>query len=152
MAIASNGSTHKDLASGSRFPFLRGNDAQTQEAKNEKSLSPVEKEWKQRIYERLLEVMDLSLIATIPEQQAREQISEIASRLMNEASATLSIEQRQRVTKTIEDEVMGLGPLEPLLSEEAFFLRPIRRIAFSISNCIRKLGSRAAMLGSSAFV
>jgi pilus assembly protein CpaF len=38
-------------------------------------------------------------------------------RLMNEESVTLSLEQRQVVIRTIEDEVMGLGPLEPLLAD-----------------------------------
>jgi len=83
------------------------------------ALSAVEKEWKTRIYQRLLEVMDLSLIATLPEAQAREQIREISTRLMNEESATLSREQRKRLTRNIEDEVMGLGPLEPLLADSS---------------------------------
>jgi pilus assembly protein CpaF len=70
-----------------------------------------------RAYKKLLEVMDLSLISTIPEDQARSQITEIATRILNEESATLSQEQRRRVIRTIEDEVMGLGPLEPLLAD-----------------------------------
>jgi len=81
------------------------------------TLDARESEWKMRTYQKLLEVMDLSLISTIPESQARAQISEIAARIMNEDSATLSQEQRRRVIKTIEDEVMGLGPLEPLLAD-----------------------------------
>jgi len=81
------------------------------------TLDARESEWKMRTYQKLLEVMDLSLISSIPESQARAQISEIAARIMNEDSATLSQEQRRRVIKTIEDEVMGLGPLEPLLAD-----------------------------------
>lgn len=82
-----------------------------------RTLTPQEAEWKMRIYQKLLEIMDLSLIGTIPEEQARSQIREIAMRLMNEESVTLSLEQRQLVIRTIEDEVMGLGPLEPLLAD-----------------------------------
>jgi pilus assembly protein CpaF len=82
-----------------------------------RSLSPLELEWKMRIYQKLLEIMDLSLIGTLPEDAARAQIREIAMRLMNEESAPLNLEQRQSVIKTIEDEVMGLGPLEPLLAD-----------------------------------
>jgi len=80
-------------------------------------LNPQETEWKNRIYQKLLEVMDLSLISTIPEQDARNQIRELSTRLMNEESATLSMDQRRQVIKRIEDEVMGLGPLEPLLAD-----------------------------------
>jgi pilus assembly protein CpaF len=36
---------------------------------------------------------------------------------MNDESVTLNLEQRQQVIRTIEDEVMGLGPLEPLLAD-----------------------------------
>jgi pilus assembly protein CpaF len=82
-----------------------------------RTLDARESEWKMRTYQKLLEVMDLSLIGTIPEDQARAQIAEIATRIMNEDSATLSQEQRKRVIRTIEDEVMGLGPLEPLLAD-----------------------------------
>jgi len=81
------------------------------------SLTPLENEWKMQTYQKLLEVMDLSLIGTIPAQQARTQIREIATRLLNDSSATLNLEQRRRVIRSIEDEVMGLGPLEPLLAD-----------------------------------
>ena len=113
-----NGNDAEHAATGtSRFPFRRAKTSKNQEGAESLSLNPMEKEWKIRIYERLLEVMDLSLIAGIPEEQARAQIREISTRLMSEDSATLSLEQRQRVVKTIEDEVMGLGPLEPLLAD-----------------------------------
>lgn len=81
------------------------------------SLSPLENEWKMRTYSKLLDVMDLSLIGTITADQARQQIREIATRLLNDDSATLNMEQRKRVIRSIEDEVMGLGPLEPLLAD-----------------------------------
>ncbi len=82
-----------------------------------RSLTPQESTWKMKIYQRLLETMDLSLIGSLAEGDARAQIREITMRLMNEESVTLSLEQRQVVIRTIEDEVMGLGPLEPLLAD-----------------------------------
>jgi pilus assembly protein CpaF len=81
------------------------------------TLTPLENEWKMQTYRKLLEVMDLSLIGTIPPDQARTQIRAIATRLLNDDSATLNLEQRKRVIRSIEDEVMGLGPLEPLLAD-----------------------------------
>jgi pilus assembly protein CpaF len=80
-------------------------------------LSPLEREWKQRIYERLLKVLDLSLLGSLDEAVARNQIREITTRLLLEESAPLSLAQRQFVTRRIEDEVMGHGPLEPLLAD-----------------------------------
>jgi pilus assembly protein CpaF len=81
------------------------------------ALSPLEKEWKLRIHERLLKIMDLSLISTIDEALAREQIRDTGRRLLEEESAPLNVEQRRRVIKHIENEVMGLGPLESLLAD-----------------------------------
>jgi pilus assembly protein CpaF len=82
-------------------------------------LTPVENEWKIRIYSRLLDVMDLSLIGTLEDGQARQQIRDLSARLLTEESATLSADQRQQVIRTIENEVMGMGPLEPLLADKS---------------------------------
>ncbi len=82
-----------------------------------KPLSTLEIEWKERIHSRLLEVMDLSLIGTLEDAQAREQIKEISQRLLVEEAAPLNVEQRKRVVQRVEDEVLGLGPLEPLLQD-----------------------------------
>jgi pilus assembly protein CpaF len=82
-----------------------------------RQLSPIEREWKQRIYDRLLKVLDLSLLGSMEETAARHQIREITARLLLEESAPLSLAQRQFVTRRIEDEVMGYGPLEPLLAD-----------------------------------
>jgi pilus assembly protein CpaF len=87
------------------------------EAEQARQLSPTEREWKQRIYERLLKVLDLSLLGSLEEVAARAQIREITNRLLLEESAPLSLAQRQFVTRRIEDEVMGHGPLEPLLAD-----------------------------------
>ena len=80
-------------------------------------LTQVETEWKRQIHDKLLEVMDLSLIGTVAEERARTEIREIVQRLFAEQSAPLSLEQRRRIVQEIENEVMGLGPLEPLLSD-----------------------------------
>ena len=98
-------------------PPVNSLDSKAPEESARRTLDERENEWKMRTYQKLLEVMDLALISTIPEEHARSQITEIATRILNEDSATLSQEQRRRVIRTIEDEVMGLGPLEPLLAD-----------------------------------
>jgi pilus assembly protein CpaF len=82
-----------------------------------RTLTTMEKEWKHEIYQRLLEVIDLSLLGTMAENQARVQIREICARLLAEAAAPLNVDQRRFVIQHIEDEVLGLGPLEPLLQD-----------------------------------
>jgi pilus assembly protein CpaF len=82
-----------------------------------RSLAPLELEWKQRIHDKLLQVLDLSLLSSVDETQARSQIREISMRLINEAAAPLSLGQRQFIVRRIEDEVLGHGPLEQLLAD-----------------------------------
>ncbi|MGI9258272.1 MAG: CpaF family protein [Gammaproteobacteria bacterium] len=79
------------------------------------ALTKLESEWKEIIHSKLLTVMDLSLIGNMDGGEARKQIREITQKLMDDESAPLSTEQRNRVIKRIEDEVLGLGPLELLL-------------------------------------
>ncbi len=88
------------------------------EATAPSALSRLEKEWKLRVHDRLLKIMDLSLIVTIDEAIAREQIRETGRRLLEDESAPLNLDQRRRVLQHIEDEVMGLGPLESLLADK----------------------------------
>ncbi len=80
-------------------------------------LSPAENECKQKIYQELLKVMDLSLIDSLEEKEARKQINEICRRLMEKQNLPFSLSSRERMVKQIEDEIMGLGPLEPLLAD-----------------------------------
>ncbi len=84
---------------------------------SEPDASPLEAEWKQMILPRVLGTLDLSMIGTVEEKRTRAQIRDIANRLINEEAAPLSLIQRRHVVRQIEDEVMGLGPLEPLLAD-----------------------------------
>ena len=82
-----------------------------------RTLTPLELEWKHRIYDRLLEVIDLSMLATLDNRQARAQIVEVTQKLFVDQAAPLGLAQRQLLARCIEDEVLGLGPIEPLLSD-----------------------------------
>jgi pilus assembly protein CpaF len=98
--------------------FNKGRDeTAVDDADRTRPLTAQESEWKQLINERLLTVLDLSLIDTVESDKARKEIREISERLLSEESAPLSRRQRQLIVSRIEDEVMGLGPLEPLLAD-----------------------------------
>ena len=77
----------------------------------------LEFEWTRQIHEKLLNLLDLSLVVSMPERAARTQIREAATKLHDQASAPLSASSRQRVIRGIENEVLGLGPLEALLED-----------------------------------
>ena len=82
-----------------------------------KSLSSVEQEWKTKIREVLLEMIDLSLIDSLGKDQAAEQIQEICLRIAEQENAPLNMSQRMNIIKSIRDDVLGLGPLEDLLKD-----------------------------------
>jgi pilus assembly protein CpaF len=82
-----------------------------------RTLSPLEQEWKRRIYDKLLEIADLTMLAALDKHKGRAQIREITQRLFTEMGAPLALPQRQLLARRIEDEVLGLGPLEPLLND-----------------------------------
>jgi pilus assembly protein CpaF len=101
----------------SKVEAMQQSAAPSEEAANE-VISDTELEWKQRINDKLLQILDLSLIETVGEEKARVEIRETVNRLLAEEQAPLSLRQRQAVVKQIEDDVMGLGPLEPLLADK----------------------------------
>lgn len=77
----------------------------------------LENEWTQKIHEQLLNILDLSLVVNMPERSARSQIREAATKQLDISAAPLSAQSRQRVIRGIENEVLGLGPLESLLAD-----------------------------------
>ncbi|MHC5198381.1 CpaF family protein [Pseudomonas frederiksbergensis] len=82
-------------------------------------VTPVEAEWREKIYQQLLKVMDLSLLDALEQAEATRQIRDICQRLLDEHSAPVSTTSRQLIIKQITDEVLGLGPLEPLLADHS---------------------------------
>lgn len=78
-----------------------------------------EQEWTYRIHDKLLKTIDLSLIGELENERARKEIRDVANGLINKESVPLPASSRQRVVKQVEDEVMGLGPLEPLLADSS---------------------------------
>lgn len=78
----------------------------------------LEREWLRKIHERLLGVIDLSQVVNMPDKVARTQIREITQRLIDEETVPLSAASRIKIVKGVEDEILGLGPLENLLHDK----------------------------------
>ncbi|MEJ2415455.1 MAG: CpaF family protein [Exilibacterium sp.] len=78
-----------------------------------------ELEFKNQIHERLLKVIDLTRLNQLEETEARRQVQAICQQLIEESSLPINILARKRIVKQIEDEVMGLGPLESLLADDS---------------------------------
>ncbi len=80
-------------------------------------LSKSEQEIKYEILQNVVKMMDLSLLANLEDAQARTQIQEACERLMNQQTLPFNTQTRQRIVKEIQNEILGLGPLEALLAD-----------------------------------
>ncbi|PSJ46943.1 pilus assembly protein CpaF [Zobellella taiwanensis] len=70
---------------------------------------------KQRLHGKLMDMLDLPMLQTVSRAQASEQIERLCLQLMQDSPVPLSMVSRQKIVRQILDEVLGLGPLEPLL-------------------------------------
>ncbi|MES2914461.1 MAG: ATPase, T2SS/T4P/T4SS family [Pseudomonadota bacterium] len=75
-------------------------------------------ELKVEIHKRLLEDLNLSAIESATEQSLRGEIASLATEALDDMSVALNKEDRLALNQELYDEVMGLGPLEPLLKDE----------------------------------
>ncbi|WP_261816788.1 CpaF family protein [Vibrio gallicus] len=79
-----------------------------------------EQDVKHYFHKKLLETLDLGVLSNLEEGRAKRELQEAVSQLMNDDKThPVSLEGRKRVIKQIEDEVFGLGPLEPLLNDRS---------------------------------
>jgi pilus assembly protein CpaF len=81
-------------------------------------LSRSEQEYKQRLFRQLVKVMDLTLLSTLEEREARSQVQQVCESLMSKETLPFNAAVRQRIVTELQDEVLGLGPLETLLADK----------------------------------
>jgi pilus assembly protein CpaF len=69
------------------------------------------------VHNRLFELLDLSRVGKLSEERMREDVAVATRRVLEEKQLLLNHEERERLVAEIQDEVFGLGPLEPLLQD-----------------------------------
>ncbi|MFZ4650574.1 MAG: CpaF family protein [Rubrivivax sp.] len=69
------------------------------------------------LYRRLLERLDLEALGALEPARLREELRNLVDRMIGEAGLPFNSQERRQVVTDIEHEVMGLGPLEPLLAD-----------------------------------
>ncbi len=72
---------------------------------------------KTQIHQDLLKKFDLSMMEEISEEQLRQRLAAFVEESIKERHLELSDNQRRTLITSIQNEVMGLGPLEPLLAD-----------------------------------
>jgi pilus assembly protein CpaF len=78
-------------------------------------------EFKSIIHDRLLNLLDLSLIDKLDRKTLNSQIRQVVDKILREESLSLplNLSEREKFFTEIIDEVLGLGPLEPFLKDHS---------------------------------
>ncbi len=70
-----------------------------------------------RIHERLLDLLNLSVLEKTPRETLRAEIRVVVIQLLQQEKRLLTPAQTEQLTEDVLDELLGLGPLEPLLKD-----------------------------------
>jgi pilus assembly protein CpaF len=102
-----------------REPETKALDKQSKRAPSAPDHGPevAYQELKSGVHNRLFELIDLSKLGKVSEERVRQDIALATRRILDEQRVLLTLEERERVVTEIQDEVFGLGPLEPLLAD-----------------------------------
>jgi Flp pilus assembly protein, ATPase CpaF len=74
-------------------------------------------ELKASIHTQLLERIDLAAMEKMPEDRLRVELKVMVEQILAEQGTVLNLDERARLVRDIQNEVLGLGPLEPLLAD-----------------------------------
>jgi len=72
---------------------------------------------KHRIHQTLLDRVDLESMQRLTQDQIRDELKILVERLLDENSVVINDSERRNLTRDIQYEVLGFGPLEPLLAD-----------------------------------
>ncbi len=72
---------------------------------------------KARIHEALLDRVDLESMQRLNQDQIRQELRLLVERLLEEEMVVINDAERKTLTRDIQNEMLGFGPLEPLLAD-----------------------------------
>jgi pilus assembly protein CpaF len=70
------------------------------------------------IHRKLIDRINLSMLEKMSRAQIQDEAGDIVLELLSEEDAALNNRERQRLVNDVLDELLGLGPLEPLLKDD----------------------------------
>ena len=75
-------------------------------------------ELKDRLHQHVIELLDLNALSTMSQEAVQAQLTKLIEQLLQQESVPLNQRERTQITQDILHEVLGLGPLEPLLADQ----------------------------------
>src|ERR1700674_1191079 len=74
-------------------------------------------ELKSQIHRKLIGVLNLERVASVPKDRVRMEIGRVVERLLEDERVPMTTAEQTKIVEEVLDEVLGLGPLETLLKE-----------------------------------
>lgn len=81
------------------------------------SASPEQIRLKAEIHRELLKVIDLTVLESLPAHELRTELSTLVKKIVRDQRISLSTTDLSVLIASIQNEVMGLGPIEPLMAD-----------------------------------
>jgi len=73
---------------------------------------------KQSIFAALIDTIDLGQLATLDQSSARDEIRDIVTEIITLKNVVMSVAEQENLLEDICNDVLGYGPLEPLLARD----------------------------------
>jgi len=117
-ASAAQSSQGRNLMARRPTPGPVVSSAQAIAADKEKKRKERMSELKVELHKRLLDNLNLSALEHASEADLKQEIIAISAEALDEMNVVLNKDERSTLNQELYDEVMGLGPLEPLLKDD----------------------------------
>ncbi len=72
---------------------------------------------KTQIHRKILTQVDLRRMETMSAEALRQELKALTQRLLDESGLAINETERRQIVQGIQDEMLGLGPIEPLLAD-----------------------------------
>ena len=73
---------------------------------------------KERLHRQVIDTLDLAVVAKLDNDLLKIELTKLVQEMLEKESIPLSMKERESLISDIEHEVMGLGPLEPLVQDQ----------------------------------
>ncbi len=74
-------------------------------------------ELKDRLHQKVIEMLDLNALSSMSQEAVTAQLNKLIEQLLQQESVPLNQRERAQIVQDVVYEVVGLGPLEPLLAD-----------------------------------
>ncbi|MEF2073082.1 CpaF family protein [Consotaella aegiceratis] len=75
-------------------------------------------ELKRQIFDALVDTIDVAMLSTMHVDEAREEIVQVVTDIIGAKKVQISVAEQEKLVTEVCDDVLGYGPLEPLLARD----------------------------------